>query len=158
MILVTAASTTPPHIGTAPDQRRGSLPSSRRPSQTEQTDGEFRVERRSGRVEKRSAAPRLGAGAPGGPGRAQHDHGDEHERLRPRLAPRGDHPGRHGHDPGHDRLRPAVTGTITLLSALPDLTGDTILSGPGASVLTVARSAASGTPEFRIFTVDAGAR
>jgi hypothetical protein len=53
---------------------------------------------------------------------------------------------------------PALTGTITLLSALPDLTGDTILSGPGVSALTVARSAASGTPQFRIFTVDAGAQ
>jgi hypothetical protein len=52
---------------------------------------------------------------------------------------------------------PAVTGTITLLSALPDLTGNTIVSGPGASVLTVARSAAQVTPDFRIFTVDTGA-
>ena len=31
------------------------------------------------------------------------------------------------------------------------------MSGPGASALTVARSAAAGTPEFRIFTVTAGA-
>ena len=53
---------------------------------------------------------------------------------------------------------PSVTGTITLLSALPDLTGDTLVSGPGASALTVARSAAAGTPDFRIFTVDAGAQ
>src|SRR5262245_49712235 len=48
---------------------------------------------------------------------------------------------------------PAVPGTITLTSALPDLSTDIILSGPGASALTVARSAAPGTPGFRIFNV-----
>jgi hypothetical protein len=53
---------------------------------------------------------------------------------------------------------PSAAGTITLLSALSDLTGNTILSGPGASALTVARSATPGTPDFRIFTVDAGAQ
>jgi hypothetical protein len=53
---------------------------------------------------------------------------------------------------------PGVTGTIALLSALPDLSSNIILNGPGAAVLTVARSAASGTPAFRIFTVDAGAQ
>lgn len=52
---------------------------------------------------------------------------------------------------------PSVAGTITLKSALPDLSTAIILRGPGASALTVARSAAEGTPKFRIFTVDAGA-
>src|SRR4051812_43039631 len=41
---------------------------------------------------------------------------------------------------------PAVTGSITLLSALPDLTGHLTLDGPGRSALTVARSAAPGVP------------
>jgi hypothetical protein len=73
--------------------------------------------------------------------------------LRAAIAVADEQPGRSTID-----FAPAVTGTITLLSALPDLTGQTILSGPGAAVLTVARSAALGTPLFRIFTVDAGAQ
>ena len=59
---------------------------------------------------------------------------------------------------GDNTIDFAVTGTITLNSALPDLsntTGLTDIEGPGASSLTVARSGASGTPDFRIFTVDA---
>ena len=56
------------------------------------------------------------------------------------------------------QFAPSVTGTITLLSALPHLTGQINLSGPGPSSLTGARSAASGTPNFRIFRVDAGAQ
>ena len=62
-------------------------------------------------------------------------------------------------DPAQDTIEfaPAVGGTITLLTALPDLSTDIIVSGPGASALAVARSAAEGTPEFRIFTVPAGA-
>ena len=61
--------------------------------------------------------------------------------------------------PGDNTINFAVTGTITLNSALPDLsntTGLTDIEGPGAASLTVARSSASGTPDFRIFTVDAG--
>jgi predicted outer membrane repeat protein len=50
---------------------------------------------------------------------------------------------------------PALTGTITLLSALPDISANADLDGPGATVITVARSAALGTPDFRIFTVPA---
>jgi hypothetical protein len=73
--------------------------------------------------------------------------------LRAAIALADGRPGRNTID-----FSPSVTGTITLLSALPDLTGDTNLSGPGASALTVARSAAPGTPEFGIFTVDAGAQ
>jgi hypothetical protein len=61
-------------------------------------------------------------------------------------------------EPGQDTIdfAPAVTGTITLLSPLPDLSTDIILSGPGASALTVARSTAPGTPNFRILTVTSG--
>ena len=59
---------------------------------------------------------------------------------------------------GDNTINFSVTGTITLNSALPDLsntTGLTDIEGPGASSLTVARSSAAGTPDFRIFTVDA---
>ena len=61
--------------------------------------------------------------------------------------------------PGGNTINFAVTGTITLDSALPDLsntTGLTDIEGLGAASLTVARSSASGTLDFRIFTVDAG--
>jgi hypothetical protein len=53
---------------------------------------------------------------------------------------------------------PSVTGTISLLSALPDLSAGMNIVGPGPSALTVARSAADGTPMFGVFTVSAGAR
>src|SRR5262249_19786930 len=49
--------------------------------------------------------------------------------------------------PGDNTIDFAVTGTITLNSALPDLsntTGLTDIEGPGASSLTVARSSAAG--------------
>ena len=48
-------------------------------------------------------------------------------------------------DPAQDTIdfAPSVTGTITLLSALPDLSTAIILSGPGSSALTVSRSAAA---------------
>ena len=55
----------------------------------------------------------------------------------------------------------AVTGTIALDSALPELSntaGLIDIEGPGAANLTVARSTAKGTPAFRIFTIDAGVR
>ena len=51
---------------------------------------------------------------------------------------------------------PSVTGTITLSNALPDLSTNIVISGPGSSVLTVARSSAAGT-DFRIFNVPIGA-
>ncbi|WP_406698511.1 choice-of-anchor Q domain-containing protein [Singulisphaera sp. Ch08] len=62
-------------------------------------------------------------------------------------------------NPGRDTITfaPGVAGTITLLSALPDLATDIILSGPGSSTLTVARSSDPFTPLFRIFNVTAGA-
>jgi hypothetical protein len=47
----------------------------------------------------------------------------------------------------------AVSGTITLQSALPDVRRSTRIFGPAAS-LTVQRSPAAGTPAFRVFTVD----
>ena len=50
----------------------------------------------------------------------------------------------------------SVTGTIVLSSALPNLSDDVIISGPGANVLTVQRSTAAGTPSFRIFTINSG--
>src|SRR5262245_48437464 len=40
---------------------------------------------------------------------------------------------------------PGVAGTISLSSPMPTLTFDIDLTGPGASALTVARSAAPGT-------------
>jgi CSLREA domain-containing protein len=46
-----------------------------------------------------------------------------------------------------------VPSTINLTSALPDLSTNINISGPGADKLTVQRSPASGTPQFRIFTV-----
>ncbi|MGO9916363.1 MAG: choice-of-anchor Q domain-containing protein, partial [Isosphaeraceae bacterium] len=58
---------------------------------------------------------------------------------------------------GDNTINFAVTGQITLNSALPDLSNTTGLmdiEGPGASSLTVARSSAAAA-DFRIFTVDA---
>ncbi len=51
-----------------------------------------------------------------------------------------------------------VTGTISLLTALPDLSAGMNIVGPGPSALTVARSGAVETPLFNIFTVSAGAQ
>jgi hypothetical protein len=53
---------------------------------------------------------------------------------------------------------PSVTGTITLSTALPDLSAGMNIVGPGSSALTVARNGAGGTPLFGIFTVSAGAQ
>jgi len=58
---------------------------------------------------------------------------------------------------GDNTINFGVTGTITLNSALPALsntTGVTDIEGPGATSLTVARSSASGTPDFGVFTVN----
>jgi hypothetical protein len=51
---------------------------------------------------------------------------------------------------------PRLTGTIALLSALPDLSRAITIDGPGPSALTVAGPGTT-TPVFRIFTVPAGA-
>ncbi len=61
---------------------------------------------------------------------------------------------------GDNIINFSVTGTIWLKSALPELnntTGFTDIEGPGAESLSVARNSASGTPDFRILTVDRGA-
>src|SRR5262249_49149359 len=62
-------------------------------------------------------------------------------------------------DPAPDTITfdPAVRGTITLSTALPDLSTAIDIEGPGPRALTVARSGAPGTPDFRIFTVPARA-
>ena len=62
-------------------------------------------------------------------------------------------------DPAQDLITfdPSVRGTITLDTALPDLTTAVDIEGPGANALTVARSGTSGTLPFRLFTVSTGA-
>jgi CSLREA domain-containing protein len=55
--------------------------------------------------------------------------------------------------PGADVINFNVTGTITLAAALPNLSSDITISGPGASLLTVRRNAS----DFYSFTVAAGA-
>ena len=49
-----------------------------------------------------------------------------------------------------------VTNPITLTSGEIQVTKNLTIQGPGADVLTVQRSAASGTPAFRIFNVGSG--
>jgi hypothetical protein len=46
---------------------------------------------------------------------------------------------------------------ISLASALPALSVNVQIVGPGANALTVQRSTAAGTPNFPVFTVDSGA-
>src|SRR5438552_7065498 len=46
-----------------------------------------------------------------------------------------------------------VTGTIDLQTALPDLTSNIDLEGPGADKLTLHRTSAAGTPQFHIFNI-----
>src|SRR5258708_27166937 len=45
----------------------------------------------------------------------------------------------------------SVSGVITLTSAQLAVNKDLSISGPGAAILSVQRSAAVGTPDFRIF-------
>src|SRR5258705_6391108 len=47
-----------------------------------------------------------------------------------------------------------ASSTITLSTALPDINGNLTLTGPGSTQLTVMRSTAGGTPNFRIFFVN----
>ena len=54
---------------------------------------------------------------------------------------------------GADTISFTVTGTILLGSALPDLSDDVAISGPGANVLAIKRDAVAG---FRIFTISSG--
>src|SRR6266545_4415426 len=53
-------------------------------------------------------------------------------------------------------LTSAGPATITLLSALADLSSDMTIAGPGANLLTVGRTTAGDAPTFRVFTVDPG--
>ena len=46
--------------------------------------------------------------------------------------------------------------TITLTSGDLEITNDMTITGPGADMMTVERSTAAGTPEFRIFTISSG--
>jgi CSLREA domain-containing protein len=57
---------------------------------------------------------------------------------------------------GADTIDFIVNGTINLLTALPDISDDVTISGPGANLLTVARSTTVGTPDFGIFTISTG--
>jgi hypothetical protein len=52
----------------------------------------------------------------------------------------------------------SVRGTILLTNPMPVLLTHILIAGPGPSVLTVARSDAPGTAQFRPFTVGTGAR
>ena len=54
-------------------------------------------------------------------------------------------------DPGYNPQTGSYT--INFQSALPDISTDMTISGPGAEKLTVMRSRATGTPSFRIFNV-----
>jgi hypothetical protein len=56
-----------------------------------------------------------------------------------------------------DTIDFSITGTITLTSGVLLINKNLIISGPGARMLTVARSTASGTPDFGIFEIDSGA-
>jgi CSLREA domain-containing protein len=61
-------------------------------------------------------------------------------------------------NPGIDAInfQTGLTGTITLLSALPDLSTSMDINGPGPTQLTIQRSTAGGTPTFRIFRINSG--
>ncbi|WP_435016345.1 choice-of-anchor Q domain-containing protein [Tundrisphaera sp. TA3] len=63
-------------------------------------------------------------------------------------------------DPGGDTIAfaPSVVGEIGLASALPDLSTDIAMAGPGSRNLTVTRGIGAGPSPFRIFTVTAFAR
>ena len=56
--------------------------------------------------------------------------------------------------PGDDTIGFEVTGTINLAGALPDLSTNIDIQGPGANLLTVRRDTGG---SYRIFTVVSGA-
>ena len=58
-------------------------------------------------------------------------------------------------DPSSDTIvfDEGVAGTITLRSALPDLSTEVVLVGSDAGDLTIARDRTAGTPDFRLFNV-----
>ncbi|HEX8890651.1 MAG TPA: Calx-beta domain-containing protein, partial [Pyrinomonadaceae bacterium] len=47
-----------------------------------------------------------------------------------------------------------ANSTISLNSALPLISGNLVINGPGANTLTVQRSTTNGTPDFSIFTIN----
>src|SRR5436190_7582754 len=55
-----------------------------------------------------------------------------------------------------DTIDFSVTGAITLTSGELSISKNLVITGPGAGSLAVQRSAAAGTPEFRIFHVQPG--
>jgi CSLREA domain-containing protein len=60
---------------------------------------------------------------------------------------------------GDDIINFAATlngSTINLNTVLPNISGNLVINGPGSSQLTVQRSTAGGTPDFRIFNINAG--
>ena len=59
-------------------------------------------------------------------------------------------------DPGSVIDMTGLSGTISLASALPAITADTTINGPGSDQLTV-RRADGAAQEFRVLSVDAGA-
>ncbi len=56
-------------------------------------------------------------------------------------------------EPGPDAIDFTVTGTINLTGALPDVSTDIDIQGPGANLLTIRRDAGG---DYRCFTVAAG--
>ncbi len=83
-----------------------------------------------------------------------------HGTLRAAIEKANQHPQHSGGQTHSDTIKfsPSVRGTIVLESPLPVLLTHIVISGPGPSSLTVARSGAPVTQEFRIFTVGTGAR
>jgi hypothetical protein len=55
--------------------------------------------------------------------------------------------------PGEDLIVFSVTGAISLTQALPDITDELIIAGPGADQVTIRRDTGG---NYRIFTIDAG--
>jgi CSLREA domain-containing protein len=62
--------------------------------------------------------------------------------------------------PGEISFASALTSggpaTINLLTALPAISSRVVIEGPGASLLTLQRSTAGGTPDFRVFLINSG--
>ena len=56
---------------------------------------------------------------------------------------------------GTNTIEITATGVITLASALPPVQNAVTITGPGANLLTISRSSAPGTPDFRIFEFNA---
>src|SRR5262249_434452 len=56
----------------------------------------------------------------------------------------------------NDTINFGVTGSIVLTSGELLINKNLTVSGPGPSLLTVQRSTATGTPDFRIFNITAG--